>query len=78
LAIESVTAMTIVGFAEPPAILPRRAHRVHAFLCEARVVDNPRLDLALRFDRRQDKFAHLGENRLIRPSRLTVGENVTQ
>ena len=63
--------LTIVGLAEPPAILPRDAHRMNAFLREARVVDNPRLDLPLRLDRRQDEFAHFGENRLVRPSRLT-------
>ena len=27
--------------------------------------------LPLRLDRRQDEFAHLGQNRLVRPSRLT-------
>ncbi len=62
--------LTIVGLAEPPAILPRHAHRVHALLGEACVVDDPSLDLALRFDRRQDKFAHLAQQGLVRPSRL--------
>jgi len=62
--------LTIVRLAEPPAILPGDAYRMNAFLCEARVVDNPRLDLPLRLNRRQDQFAHLGQNRLVRPSRL--------
>ena len=63
--------LTIVGLAEPPAILPGDAHRMNAFLREARVVDNPGLDLPLRLDRWQDQFARLGQNRLVRPSRLT-------
>jgi len=62
--------LTIVGLAEPPAILPGDAHRMNAFLGEGRVVDNPGLDLSLRLDRRQDQFARLGQNRLVRPSRL--------
>jgi len=63
--------LTIVGLAEPPAILPGDAHRMNAFLGEGRVVDNPSLDLPLRLDRRQDQFARLGQNRLVRPRRLT-------
>jgi hypothetical protein len=43
---------------------------MNAFLGEGRIVDNPGLDLPLRLDRRQDQFARLGENRLVRPSRL--------
>ena len=43
---------------------------MNAFLGEGRVVDNPGLDLPLRLDRRQDQFARLGQNRLVRPSRL--------
>jgi hypothetical protein len=62
--------LTIVDLAEPPAILPGDAHRMNAFLREARVVDNPRLDLPLRLDRRHDQLAHLGQNRLVRPGRL--------
>jgi hypothetical protein len=43
---------------------------MNAFLGEGRIVDNPGLDLPLRLDRRQDQFARLGQNRLVRPSRL--------
>jgi hypothetical protein len=62
--------LTIVGLAKPPAILPRDAYRMNTLLRKARVVDNPGLDLPLRLDRRQDQFAHLGQNRIVRPSRL--------
>ncbi len=43
----------------------------HWVLGEARVVDDPSLDLALRCDRPQDEFSHLVENRFVRPSCLT-------
>ena len=59
--------LTIVGLAQPPAILARGAHGMDALLGEAGVVDDPRLDLALRLDRRQDEFALLGQNRLVGP-----------
>ena len=42
--------LTIVGLAKPPAILSGHAYRMNAFLREARVVDNPGLDLPLRRD----------------------------
>ncbi len=63
--------LAIVGFAQPPAILSRDAHRVNALLGEACVINNPSLDLALSFDRRQDQFAYFVQNRFVRPSRLT-------
>jgi hypothetical protein len=62
--------LTIVGLAEPPAILTSNADRVHALLGEACVVDNPSLDLALLFNHRQDKFPHLAQHGLVRPRRL--------
>ena len=62
--------LTIVGLAKPPTILPRHARRMYALLGEACVIDNPRLDLPLGFDRRHDEFAHFGQNRLVRPCRL--------
>ncbi len=62
--------LTIVGLAQTPAVLARNPHGMDALLGEAGVVDDPRLDPPLRLDRRQDEPAHLGQNRLVRPSRL--------
>jgi hypothetical protein len=79
LAIESVTAIWQLSvlpsrrqyYRAAPFELSRDAHRVNALLGEACVINNPSLDLALRFDRGQDQFAHFVPNRLVRPSRLT-------
>src|SRR6202167_6587088 len=62
--------LAIVSLAEPSAILSRHAYRMHALLHEARVVDNPSLDPALRLHRRHDELAHLGQHAFVRPGRL--------
>ena len=63
--------LAIVRLAQPPAILPRHAHRMRALLDEARVVDDPSLDATLGLDRRRDELAHFGQHVLVRPCRLT-------
>src|SRR5271154_3553308 len=52
--------LAIVSLAEPSAILSRHAHRMHALLHEARVVDDPSFDPALRLHRR-----HLQRSRTV-------------
>ena len=43
--------LTVVGLAEPPAILARHADRVRVLLLKSCVVDNPGFDASLGFER---------------------------
>ena len=63
--------LTIVLLAEPPAILPRHAHRVDSLLGKAGIINNPGLDRPAAFNRRQNQFAYLRQHRLVGPLRLT-------
>jgi hypothetical protein len=62
--------LAIVRLAQPPAILPRDADGVNALFRKAGVIDDPRGDAALRFERRRDEVPDLVQNRLIRLGRL--------
>ena len=59
--------LAIVLLAKLPAILPRHADRMLALLGKAGVVDDPGLDRAMPFHRRQHHLAHLREHLLVRP-----------
>jgi hypothetical protein len=63
--------LAIILLAEPPAVLPRNAYRMNPLLRKACIIDDPGLDSALRLDRRQNELTHFGQNRFVRPSRLT-------
>lgn len=43
---------------------------MRSLLLKPRVVDDPGLDAALRFERRRREGANLGQHRLVRPRRL--------
>jgi len=62
--------LTVVLFAELAAILPPHPDRVRSLLGEGGVVDDPRFDRPVTFNRRQHLLPHLGQNLLIRPCGL--------
>ena len=63
--------LAIVLLAELAAVLPRHAHRVPPLLCKAGIINDPSLDRAVALQLRQHHLAHLGQNVLVRPGRLT-------
>ena len=63
--------LAIVLLAELPAILPRHPDRMGALLGKPCVVDDQGLDRPAPLHRRHDQIAHLRQNPLVRPRRLT-------
>ena len=59
--------LAVVLFAELPAVLPRHADRVPAFLRHAGVVDDQRADRATLLDDGQDARAHRRQHGVVRP-----------
>jgi hypothetical protein len=66
LAIDSVTThWQLACLPSWPQYLMVHADRVLALLGERRVVDDPRRDRPVPFDRRQHHLAHLGQHKLV-------------
>src|SRR5271168_3693714 len=59
--------LAIVLLTELAAVLARHPDRMSPLLGKARVIDDPGLDRPAALDRRHDQFAHLGQNRRVRP-----------
>jgi hypothetical protein len=62
--------LAIVLLAQLAAILPRHADRMAAFLREPSVINDPRLDRAVRLNGRQRDLPHFAQHGLIGPGSL--------